>query len=291
MNNKAISWILFIVLCFIWGSSFILMKEGKAGLSAAQIASLRIFSAGAVFLPFAVYHIRFIPRKKMSLMILTGLFGNLLPAFLFAAAIIKLDSSLEGILNSLTPICMVMIGIVFFRDKVEWQKIAGVAIGFAGLCLLAVSRKDINLDNLGHAGLVVVATLCYGLNVNIVSHYLRDIRPVHMATVSLAFMAIPAGIVLWSQGFLQLDFGDRTVQWSVLNVVTLGMVGSAFATVLFYALVQKSGPLMASLVTYGIPFVALFWGALVGESITLKDIGCLLLILLGVFLAKLQRPG
>lgn len=221
-------------------------------------------------------------------MILTGLFGNLLPAFLFAAAIIKLDSSLEGILNSLTPICMVIIGIVFFRDKIEWQKIIGVVIGFAGLCLLALSRKDINLDNIGYAALVVVATLCYGFNVNLVGHYLKDIRPVHMASVSLSFMAIPAGIVLWLQGFGELDFSYQPVQWSILNVVVLGMAGSAFATVLFYALVQKAGPLFASLVTYGIPFVALFWGTLAGETVTLKDIGCLLLILVGVFMAKLQ---
>jgi drug/metabolite transporter (DMT)-like permease len=288
MNNKLLSWLLFILLCFIWGSSFILMKEGKTALTAAQIASLRIFSAGIIFLPFAFYHIRFIPRKKMGLMVVTGLFGNLFPAFLFAAAIIKLDSSLEGILNSLTPICMVIIGIVFFKDKIEWQKILGVIVGFAGLCLLAMSRKDINLDNLGYAGLVVLATIFYGLNVNIVGHFLKDIKPVHMASVSLAFMCLPAGIVLWSQDFFSLDFSVRDVQLSVLNVVVLGIVGSAFATVLFYALVQKAGPLFASLVTYGIPFVALFWGSLVGETITFKDIACLLLILLGVFLAKLQ---
>src|SRR6218665_5520 len=288
MNNKTISWILFILLCFIWGSSFILMKEGSKALTPVQIASLRIFSAGLVFLPFAAYHIRFIPKKKMGLMILTGMFGNLLPAFLFAAAIIRLDSSLEGILNSLTPICMVIIGIAFFRDRIEWQKIVGVLIGFAGLCLLALSRKDINLDNLGYAALVVVATLCYGFNVNLVGHYIKEVKPVHMASVSLSFMAIPAGIVLWLQDFGQLDFSHPVVQWSILNVIMLGVVGSAFATVLFYALVQKSGPLFASLVTYGIPFVALFWGTLVGESVTLKDILCLLLILLGVFLARLQ---
>lgn len=221
-------------------------------------------------------------------MVLTGLFGNLLPAFLFAAAIVKLDSSLEGILNSLTPICMVIIGTIFFKDKIEWQKILGVVIGFAGLCLLAISRRDINLENLGYAGLVVAATLCYGFNVNLVGHYLKDIKPVHMASVSLAFMSVPAGIVLFLQRFQDLDFSDQVVQWSILNVVILGMVGSAFATVLFYALVQKAGTLFASLVTYGIPFVALFWGALVGERITLTDIGCLLIILLGVFLAKLQ---
>lgn len=109
-----------------------------------------------------------------------------------------------------------------------------------------------------------------------------------MASVSLSIMCIVAGIVLWQQGFLTLDFADPVVQWSILNACLLGIVGSAFATVLFYALVQKAGGLFASLVTYGIPFVALFWGFLDGEIITLKDIGCLLLILTGVFLSNLQ---
>jgi drug/metabolite transporter (DMT)-like permease len=181
---------------------------------------------------------------------------------------------------------MVLIGTLFFKEKIGLQKILGVLIGFAGLCLLAFTRNDINLDNLGYAALVVLATICYGLNVNLVGHYMQDIKPIHMASVSLAIMSIPAGIVLWLQGFWQLDFSDTVVQWSVLNTTLLGVVGSALATVLFYALVQKAGGLFASLVTYGIPFVALFWGFLDGEMITLKDIGCLMVILVGVFLAK-----
>lgn len=288
MSNKLISWILFILLCFIWGSSFILMKESKQGLTAPQIAALRIVSAGLVFLPFAFFHVRHIPRDKMGPVVLTGFFGNLLPAFLFAAAIMKIDSSLTGILNSLTPICVVIIGALFFKNKTSLQKIIGVIIGFAGLCLLTFTRKDVNLGNLGYTGLVLLATISYGLNVNIVSNYLKGIKPVFMASVSLAIMSILAGIVLWQQKFLELDFSDPVVQWSVLNAVLLGVVGSAFATVMFYALVQKAGGLFASLVTYGIPFVALFWGFLDGEIITLKDIGCLLLILTGVFLANLQ---
>lgn len=288
MSNKLISWMLFILLCFIWGSSFILMKASKQGLAAPQIAALRIFSAGVFFIPFAFFHARHIPRSKMGLVVLTGLFGNLLPAFLFAAAIMKIDSSLTGILNSLTPICVVIIGALFFKSKTSLQKIIGVIIGFAGLCLLTFSRKDVNLHNLGYTGLVLLATISYGLNVNIVGNYLKEIKPVFMASVSLSIMCIIAGIVLWQQGFLSLDFADPIVQWSILNACLLGIVGSAFATVLFYALVQKAGGLFASLVTYGIPFVALFWGFLDGEVITLKDIGCLLLILTGVFLSNLQ---
>lgn len=288
MNNRLISWIIFALLCFIWGSSFILMKVSSRGLSGSQIAALRIFSSAIVFIPFAFFHITRIPRKKWALLFLTGLCGNLFPAFCFAIAITKIDSSLEGILNSLTPLCVVTIGFSVFRDKVKIQKVAGIIIGFAGLCLLTLLKETIRFDNLGYALLVVLGTISYGMNVNLVSHYLQTVKPIHIATVSLSLMAVPAGLVLWHQGFFSLDFSDAVVQWSIFNTVLLGLAGSAFATVLFYILVQKAGGIFASLVTYGIPFVALFWGFRDGESVTLVDIICLPLILLGVYLAN--RP-
>src|SRR4030095_8777412 len=113
-NDRFVSWGIFVLLCIIWGSSFILMKASKDELTWAQIASLRIFSAGVVMLPFAFFYFLKIPKKKMSLVILSAICGNLLPAYLFAGAIAKnIDSSLAGILNSLTPICVVVIGLLF----------------------------------------------------------------------------------------------------------------------------------------------------------------------------------
>lgn len=288
MSNKFISWAIFTLLCFIWGSSFILMKDSLKGLNELQLASLRIFSAALVFLPFAFFHISKLPRKKMGLIILIGVFGNLFPAFCFATAILKIDSSLAGIINSLTPICVVTIGITFFKDKIKTQKIVGVLVGFAGLCLLTLTQKNISLDNFGYALLIVAGTISYGINVNLVGHYLKDFNPVHLATVSLGFMSLPAGFILWQQGFFGLDFTDSHIQWAIINASLLGIVASAFATVIFYMLVQRAGGLFASLVTYGIPFVALFWGFIDGESITFIEIVSLFIILLGVYLAN--RP-
>lgn len=267
------------------------MKDSAAWMTGAQIAALRIFAAGFVFIPFAIFHFSKIPRQKMGLVILSAIFGNLLPAFLFAIAMTRIDGSLAGILNSLTPICVVLISILIFRDRIAAQKIAGVITGFIGLVLLTVlpavsGQKEIRFVNLDYTLLVLLATLLYGINVNMVSHFLKGLNPIHIATVSLAFMTIPTAIVLWHQGFFSLDFGKTGVQNAIIASSALGIVGSAIATALFYILVQKAGGLFASLVTYGIPFVALFWGFLDHEEITWIQVVCLGIILLGVYMAN-----
>jgi drug/metabolite transporter (DMT)-like permease len=289
MSKRLINWGIFVLLCFVWGSSFILMKKSlKGGLTAPQIASFRIFIAGLVFLPIAVLHISKIPRKKMGLVLLAGLFGNLLPAYCFVITINKIDSSLASILNSLTPICVAIIAISFFKDKIKTQKIIGIVTGFAGLCLLTLYQNTISFNNLGYAMLAVAATLMYGINVNLVGHYMKNVKPVHLSAVSLSFMAIPSAFVLWQQGFFQLDFSNTDIQKAVFNAGVLGIGPSAFATVIFYMLVQRAGGLFASLVTYAIPLVALFWGVKDGEKITFVEIIALCIILFGVYLAN--RP-
>ena len=185
-------------------------------------------------------------------------------------------------------------GILFFKSKTETQKIIGVLTGFMGLVLLTIypalaGEKSISFHNFGYTLLIVIATFLYGINVNMVHHFLKGINPIHIATVSLAFMTIPTGFVLWQQGFFDLDFSNKAVLNAVLISVGLGIVGSAIATAMFYTLVQRAGGLFASLVTYGIPFIALFWGFIDGEKITWIEIICLGIILLGVYLAN--RPG
>jgi drug/metabolite transporter (DMT)-like permease len=291
MNNKLTNWIIFIVLCFIWGSSFKLMKDSTAALTAPQIAALRIFAAGLVFVPFAFFHFKKIPKSKLGPVVLSAVFGNLLPAFLFAAALTKIDGSLGGILNSLTPIFVVVVGILFFKNKVETQKIIGVLTGFAGLVLLTLlptlmGEKTISFDNLGYTLLILLATFLYGINVNMVGKYLKGLNAIHAATVSLAFMVIPAFIILYLKGFFELDFADTGVRRAVVYTSLLGILGSAIATALFYILVKRAGGLFASLVTYGIPFIALLWGFFDGEKITWLEFICLGIILVGVYLAN-----
>lgn len=284
-----LKWPVFILLCFIWGSSFILMKASKEGLTGLQIGALRIFSAALVFLPLAFIHLGRIRRNQLGWFFLAGVCGNLLPAFLFAIAVTKIDSSLAGVLNSLTPLCVLVLGAVFFRDRIPAGKWVGVLVGFGGLCLLSLAQKDVDWSNMGYAALVLLATVFYGFNVNLVSHFLKDAPPLPIASISVTMMVIPAALVLWFTGFFDLNFSDSQVQWSLVNACTLGVAGSAIGTALFYWLVQRAGGLFASLVTYGIPFVALFWGFLDGEKITSITVAGLILILIGVYLANSRR--
>ena len=286
-KGKFINWTLFVLLSFIWGSSFILMKLSSAQLNGWQIASVRIFSAGLVFLPFAIIHISKIPRNKLGLIILSGLFGNLIPAYLFAIAIEnKLNSSLAGILNSLTPILVIVIGLLFFKIQIQAKKIAGVLIGFIGLLILSLSKGGITGANFWFAFFILLATLSYAINVNLVNYFLKGVDPFKAATISLAFISIPAAIILWQQDLPSLLINNIAYQLPVLAAVVLGIFGSAVATVLFYVLIKRAGGVFASLVTYGIPVIAILWGLLYGENITVIQVLCLGVILSGVYLAN-----
>lgn len=288
-DQRVANWGIFILLSLIWGSSFILMKVSRAGLNGIQIGALRIFFAGLAFLPFALVYLRRIPGHKLPLVMLSGLLGNLLPAFLFAIAIDnKIDSALAGILNSLTPLLVLVLGTLFFGAPLPRQKALGVGIGFAGLLLLSLTRGGISLDNLSYASLILAATLCYAINVHVVALFLKAVNPLHMAAVSLSGMGVLAGLVAWQQQSFAHFENSSATRWSVGAAFLLGVMGSAVATWLFYVLIRRAGALFASLVTYGIPVVAIGWGLLAHEMITLLQVGCLMLILGGVWVANRQ---
>jgi drug/metabolite transporter (DMT)-like permease len=149
-----------------------------------------------------------------------------------------------------------------------------------------LGQRSISLDHIEFSLLIVVATFSYGININMVAHRLQDVNPLQVATVSLAFMTIPTILVLLLGGFFKLDFTDIHLRYAVAESAGLGIVGSAIATAMFYVLVQRAGGLFASLVTYGIPFIALLWDIIDGKDIPWYEYLCLGIILCGVYLAN-----
>jgi drug/metabolite transporter (DMT)-like permease len=264
-----------------------MMKEGLLHLSAFQVASLRIVFSGIVLLPAALKHFKNIPKNKILIIFMSGVLGSLLPAYLFCVAELGIDSALAGTLNSLTPIFVIITGVLFFNSKPATNKILGILIAFTGSILLLLSKGHMqDSQNMLYVSFVVMATICYGLNVNMVYRHLQDIGSLQIAAVALTLNAIPALLVLALTGYFNLPLTDSGTLYSTGHAALLGILGTAVASVIFYKLVKSAGAIFASMVTYGIPIIANFWGLIYGEEVGLKQFGCLLLILAGVYLAN-----
>jgi drug/metabolite transporter (DMT)-like permease len=243
-------------------------------------------SAGLLLLPLAARHMRRLPKNKMGYAVLAGLLGSFFPAFLFCLAETKIDSALAGILNALTPISVITIGILFFSSRVTRMQFAGVLIGFVGLCLLFLNKGKIDLTYISYSSLVLLATISYGLNVNLVNKHLHDVPSLSIATFAFVSLLVPSLVILWMTGYFNLPLANRDVLLATGASALLGIMGTAVATILFYILLKKAGTVFSSMVTYGIPFFAIMWGVLAGESITLMQIACLGIILGGVYVAR-----
>ena len=291
MNKNLVNWLIFAALSIIWGSSFILMKIGLDNhLGPYQIAALRIVFAGLVLLPTTIKHIRSIPRYKLFLVFMSGTLGSLLPAFLFCLAEEGIESSLAGTLNCLTPIFVIISGAIFYKTSTSLNKIIGIVIAFIGSFLLLFSRGHLQEgQQLLFVSFVVLAAFLYGFNVNMVAKHLLTIPSLHIAAIALSLNAIPALIVLIFTGFFSRSFYNHQLMVAVGAAAFLGIVGTAFASVIFYTLVKRAGGIFASMVTYGIPFIAIGWGVYYGEVYTLKQIACLVIILFGVYWGNKKR--
>lgn len=286
LTQNAAKWLLFAAISPIWGSSFILMKAGMTNLSPYQVAAIRILSGGLVLLPIAIRHFKELPTEKLGWVIITGFVGSFFPAFLFCIAETRIDSSLAGMLNALTPVFTILIGTIFFNIKVTLRKSLGILLGFAGLSGLFLAKGAVNLQDISYATLVLAATLCYGLNINLVNHHLKGVSAVSIAAIAFAFLLLPALLVLYFTGYFSLAVQTKPILLATGASVILGVLGTALATIFFYMLVKKAGPIFTSLVTYGIPFVAIAWGFAYGETINLLQVCCLGVILGGVWLVS-----
>jgi drug/metabolite transporter (DMT)-like permease len=292
MENKTLRWLLFISLSLIWGSSFILMKAGMNGLTSLQVASLRIVAAGLVLLPLAWSGLRQLPWKSLPYIFLSGTLGSLLPAYLFCIAEEIIDSSLAGMLNSLTPIFVILTGVLFFNTRTNQKKIMGVLIAFGGCLLIFFSKEGMMQGTqLLYVSMIILATISYGFNVNLVHRYLSGIPSLRIVSVALVLNSVPAWVVLVATGYFQKDLSQTHILAATGYSFLLGVVGTSLANYLFYMLIKRAGTIFSSMVTYGIPFVAISWGIIFGEEMnTLKFLG-LAVILGGVYLANSpQRP-
>ncbi len=285
MNAKHLKWILLAVLALIWGSSFILIKRGLVGLNPYQLGSLRMIFAAIFLLIIGFKSLPKIPLHQWNFVALTALFGTFIPAYLFAMAQTQLDSSVSSILNSLTPLNTLILGFLAFGLQFKRTQIIGVIIGLIGTALLILNGAMHHPDqNYYYAILVVIASVCYAVNVNLIKRFLSDLTPLSITTGNFLFLVFPALTILYFTGFYDVLAVEK-VQHSVYFIMILGVIGTGIANILFFKLIQISSPVFATSVTYLIPVVAFCWGLLDNEMLTAVQFVGAFIILIGVYLS------
>ena len=285
MDAKQLKWVYLIVLSLIWGSSFILIKKGLIGLSPIQLGSLRILFASFFLLLIGFKSLAKIQHHQWKFIALTSLFGTFIPAYLFAIAQTQIDSSVSSILNSLTPLNTLVFGAMAFGLQFRRNQIFGVLIGLLGSMLLILNGAMHHPEqNYYYAFLVLIASVCYAINVNLIKKYLSDLTPLSISTGNFLILLFPALIVLFFSGFFDVVQIDEVMQ-SVFFILILGVVGTGIANIIFFKLVQMSSPVFATSVTYLIPVVAFSWGLLDNEILTPIQFLGAFIILGGVYLS------
>jgi drug/metabolite transporter (DMT)-like permease len=286
MKLPQLKWIILIALALIWGSSFILIKQGLYGLNPFQLGSLRIIFCAVFLLIIGFNSLKLIALHQWKYIVLTSLFGTFIPAYLFAIAQTKVSSSICSILNSLTPLNTLILGAIVFGLNFRRNQIFGIIIGLIGTVVLIFNGRaqGVSEDNF-YSVFVLIATVCYATNVNLIKKYLSDMKPLSITTGNFLVMLVPAIFILYFTDF-STKMNLQATQHAMFFVMILGIIGTGVANVIFYKLIQISTPIFASSVTYLIPIVACLWGVLDNEMLTpLQFIGAFI-ILIGVYLSS-----
>ncbi|HAH24831.1 MAG TPA: EamA family transporter [Prolixibacteraceae bacterium] len=273
-----------MLLAFIWGSSFILMKIGLKSFSSDQAAAIRILLASLVLLPISLKQLKMLRRKDMPSLLIAGFIGSLFPAFLFMKAETRIDSSLAGMLNSLTPVFTLIVGMLFHKTAFRWMQVAGLSLGLVGATGLILAGEGFHLGTFNSYALyIVLATCFYAISINQIKSHLPHLTGIQVTSLSFLFIGPVAGIYL-----LTTNFAPVVAQpgWPIhlLALATLGILGTALAMLLMNSLIRYSSAVTASSVTYVIPIFAIMWGLLDHETISLLHLVCMAFILAGVYL-------
>ncbi len=287
MENNNTKWYLLGFLGCVWGSSFILMQLGLKGVNSVQMGSLRILFAGLFLILVGYKELAKIPLYKWKFIVLTSLCGTFFPVYLFALALSKIDGSVSSILNSLTPLNTLIVGLLFFGTSVQRRQVFGVIIGFVGCLLLVLFGEGSNTtENYYYALLILLASLFYGINVNLIKKYLSDLKPLTISTGNFVVIFIPALVVLYFSDFFVIASQEKVLT-SLGYIAILGVIGTGLSNILFFKLIQLSSPVFAASVTYIIPVVAILLGYFfMNESLNFIQACGAFIVLLGVYLSS-----
>lgn len=287
MNLQQRKWLFLILLSLVWGSSYILIKKALLGFQPIPLGALRITISSILLLIVGFSSLKKIKKNQWKYIFYTAFLGTFFPVFLFSFAVQEIDSSIASMLNSFTPFNTFIIGIVVFGFGFKKKQFIGILLGLIGTSILILKGAEMNPNqNYWFSLLAILATFGYAMNVNIVKKHLSDLDALAIITGNFLMMLIPAILVLFYSGFFNDFKGDKLQMDSLLYVVILALFGTGVAKVLYTKLVQISTPVFASSVTYLMPLVAIFWGSLDGEKLSILQLFAGLLIMFGVYLVN-----
>ncbi|RQO39519.1 multidrug DMT transporter permease [Chryseobacterium sp. KBW03] len=269
MNADKEKWILLVILSIIWGSSFILIKKSLEHFNPFQVGSLRVLIAGIILLPIAISNYKLFPKKHLKWLILAAFTGNFIPMFLFPIAETEISSSIAGIINSMMPIFVIIVGALVWKFETTKKQIIGILISFTGVCILAFGGGDSGEFKMIPILLLLLATLCYALSTTTVKSKLMEVSSTVLSAFVFSFVLLfPSVIALTSTGFFSEFSFSRDNLLGLMFVGLLSIFGTGLAMMMNYRLLKVSSPLFASTVTLVMPIVAIIWGILDGEKMT-----------------------
>jgi drug/metabolite transporter (DMT)-like permease len=285
----ASDWGLFLGLAMIWGSSFLFIAIGLDAFHPGLVTLLRV-GLGAAFLALiprtrAVK----IDREDLPKVILIALIWVAIPFTLFPIAQQWIDSAVAGMLNGATPIFTAVLATALLRSLPGPLQVAGLIVGFVGILAIALPSAGSGATAAVGVILVVVATVCYAVSLNMVT-------PLQQKYGSLPLMArILSVATLMVAPFGLVGLGDSTFAWSsLLAVAAIGVLGTGLAFILMGTLAGSVGATRASFITYLIPVVALVLGVLYrDEVVSPVAVSGVFLVIVGAFLASRReiRPA
>ena len=210
------AWLLLFLLSLIWGSSPILIKKALISLNPFEIGALRLSFAALVLLPFLAKSLRDLKKNDFLILFISGIVGNVIPYFLYPIAQTKIDSATSGVLTSLTPFFALIIGVVFYRQKATKNNLIGLIIGFIGTATLILFTSKTSGNGPDIFGLfVVLATVLYGINLNLIKYHLNHLKPITITSFSIVLiLPITLYILIVDTPFLEHfnDFADTYVK-------------------------------------------------------------------------------
>ena len=283
-------WFTLFVLSLVWGSSFILIKQGLVYFTPFQVGALRITFAGLFTLPISLRYRQSLPKKDFPWLLLTAVVGSFIPMFLFPIAEVHLDSAIAGILNALMSIFVIVLGVVFFKYKTSKGEVLGILLAFFGVVFLLSNGQNgvaIGETWIYHA-ILIIAAIMYAYSGLLTEKYMKNIPPLVWTAFIESVLLIPALIVLYLTGFFSVLQSTPDALYGVGFVILLALFGSVLANIFYYALIKETNANFASSVSLLMPIVALCWGLLVGESLALHHLVGAFLIIVGLYFGRKQ---